>query len=69
MPWGDQILIGIVRRLRDVLVHRTHDFFIGLRAGHRQYLWMCLLDGFAACTQAAGHDHLAVFGECFADRV
>ena len=46
-----------------------HDFVGRVRAGHREHARVRLPDDIALGAEAAGDDHLAVFGERLADRV
>jgi len=63
-----QIDEGIVLR-RQVLVHRAHHIFIGVRARDLEHLGMPLEDFLRPRAEAAGDDDLAVHLECLADRI
>ncbi len=63
-----QVDEGIVLR-RQVLVHRAHHFFIGLRAGDLQHARMALENPLGPRAQAAGDDDLAVLLQRLADGV
>ncbi len=61
-----QVGIGVVQ-FGQVLVHRVHHLFGGVRAGDGKHLGMRLLHDVALGTEAAGDDDLAVLLDRFAD--
>ena len=63
-----QIGEGVVR-LGQVLVHRMHDLFGGVRTGDGKHLRMRRQHDVVLRPQTAGDDHLAVFSESLADGV
>jgi hypothetical protein len=54
---------------RQMLVHRAHHFFIGVRAGHLEHLGMTLEDALGPGAEASGDDDLAVLLQRLADGV
>ena len=69
MPCGGNRSICGSCGLRQVRVHRAHHFVGGVRAGDGQHARMGFPDDIALGAEAAGDDHLAVFGQRFADRI
>ena len=55
-------------RLRQMRMHMLHDFFRRVWPGNRQHLRVRLANQLRTRPQAAGNDHLAVFGKRFANR-
>jgi hypothetical protein len=54
---------------RQVLVHRAHHVFVGVRTGHLQHARVTLEDALTSRAQAPGHDHAAVVLERLPDRI
>lgn len=50
-------------------MHRTHHGFVILGTGYGEHVRMGRANDIFALAETTGHDHLAVLGECFADRI